>query len=924
MGCFSGVEQTWASQLDVGRTHIATKGTVQSGLVLNLDAGASSSYSGSSSDENLLTYSTPPGANWSTYATEGSATVTNNNQTAPDGTTTAARVVTSGTTSGINLVVGVIATMPTATTYTGSVYLRGAVGGEVVYIMIEDNYTWTVSAACTLTTSWQRFSVTGSRGTNASYFVIGGWGGYTPSTPACTYYFWGAQVQRSSTAGLYYATTGTARLGGTTWNDLSVGTGALQIYNTTNSYGTVKSTGTRTDANASSLVLAIPMDGANNGTTFTDESANIRGSGTAKSITPTSAITSTAQSKFYGSSGSFNGTTSKLSTAGTSDFQFGTGNFTVEGWFYQTADNTYPTALEIGSHPASTGILFITRTGGNACIYSGGFYGTAATTLNTWNHIAWIRNSGRLLIFVNGILLSDVAFTNNLTDLTNGVTIGVPGVPGAAYYFPGYLQDFRIYKGLAKYTSNFVPSGNPNNGTLVGSPTYNDGYGTVKGTGTRTDANASSLVLAIPMDGANNGTTFTDESANIKGSGTAKSITRNGDTKTLTAVSKFYGSSGFFDGTGDYLNLGTSSDYLFGTGDFTIEGWFYLTSDSTRQDLMGNYTDATTGWGVQTGYGVAGQIGFYYGNSVILDSAARVWSPNSWTHFAITRSGTSLKLFVNGVNTTTTTNSTNISTTSYNTLLGAVTSISGGSPFLFCTGYLQDFRIYKGLAKYTSNFVPSGNPNTTPTGAFPIYNTKDTGGSLTFNGSSQYVNTPYTNLLNMGTQLSICAFVKINNLSVDGPIFSSLDLQSSYAKGYSLRYQPTSIYGLSANRLMFQFGHDSFQWNVYGSTGISITDNNYHFISITASNLDTTSHTITFYIDGNSVSGTFWTEGFKRPILYSTNTSTLRVAGTYTASYPSYDTGYLNGRIPNLQVYNRALSASEITQNYNALKGRYV
>jgi hypothetical protein len=47
MGCFSGVEQTWASQLDVGRTHIATKGTVQSGLVLNLDAGASSSYSGS-------------------------------------------------------------------------------------------------------------------------------------------------------------------------------------------------------------------------------------------------------------------------------------------------------------------------------------------------------------------------------------------------------------------------------------------------------------------------------------------------------------------------------------------------------------------------------------------------------------------------------------------------------------------------------------------------------------------------------------------------------------------------------------------------------------------------------------------------------------------------------------------------------------
>jgi hypothetical protein len=291
-------------------------------------------------------------------------------------------------------------------------------------------------------------------------------------------------------------------------------------------------------------------------------------------------------------------------------------------------------------------------------------------------------------------------------------------------------------------------------------------------------------------------------------------------------------------------------------------------------------------------------------------------------HVAVTKSGSVLKIFKDGVQVGSDGTFTSISTLNGVTTIGRFMDFTGISHSH--NGYLQDLRIYKGLGKYTSNFVPSGNPNTTPTGAFPIYNTKDTGGSLTFNGSSQYVNTPYANLLNMGTQLSICAFVKINNLSVDGPIFSSIDFQSSYGKGYLLQYQPTSIYGLSANRLTFQFGHDNFQWNVYGSTGISITDNNYHFISITASNLDTTSPIITFYIDGNSVSGTFWTEGFKRPIIYSTNTSTLRVAGRYTASYPSYDTGYLNGRISNLQVYNRALTAAEVAQNYNALKGRYV
>ena len=47
MGVFAGIEPTWASQTNTGRTHIATKGVVQSGLVLNLDAGVSSSYPGS-------------------------------------------------------------------------------------------------------------------------------------------------------------------------------------------------------------------------------------------------------------------------------------------------------------------------------------------------------------------------------------------------------------------------------------------------------------------------------------------------------------------------------------------------------------------------------------------------------------------------------------------------------------------------------------------------------------------------------------------------------------------------------------------------------------------------------------------------------------------------------------------------------------
>jgi hypothetical protein len=59
-------------------------------------------------------------------------------------------------------------------------------------------------------------------------------------------------------------------------------TGALPIFNTTDTYGAVKGTGTRTDTNSASIVLALPMDGTNGGTSFGDQSAVIKGSGSAK------------------------------------------------------------------------------------------------------------------------------------------------------------------------------------------------------------------------------------------------------------------------------------------------------------------------------------------------------------------------------------------------------------------------------------------------------------------------------------------------------------------------------------------------------------------------------------------------------------------------------------------------------------------
>jgi hypothetical protein len=198
------------------------------------------------------------------------------------------------------------------------------------------------------------------------------------------------------------------------------------------------------------LVLAMPFNAA---TGLTDVSSRNRNPAAYGNV-----AISTAQSKYYGSSAYFDGSDDYLSIGSSNDFSFGTGDFTVEAWVYQTADNTYPTLFEIGNHLTSSGIVFITRSGGIAQIYSGGFYGAASFSLNQWNHLAFVRSSGNLLIFVNGVLGSTTAFVNNLTDTSYVVSgVSLSPVSTSSYWFTGYLQDFRIYKGLAKYTANFTP-----------------------------------------------------------------------------------------------------------------------------------------------------------------------------------------------------------------------------------------------------------------------------------------------------------------------------------------------------------------------------------------------------------------------------------------------------------------------------------
>jgi hypothetical protein len=155
-----------------------------------------------------------------------------------------------------------------------------------------------------------------------------------------------------------------------------------------------------------------------------------------------------------------------------------------------------------------------------------------------------------------------------------------------------------------------------------------------------------------------------------------------------------------FDGTGDYLALDESERFGFGTGDFTVEAWAY-TSDNTRSvggasqrifDIgggdVGIWLQSSTGY---ISYNIAGGV----------TATTTVFPENQWNHVALTRSGTSLKLFLNGAQVASTTNSSNLGT-AHPATVGAFNNTSDGA-FL---GYIDDLRITKGIARYTSAFTP--------------------------------------------------------------------------------------------------------------------------------------------------------------------------------------------------------------------------
>lgn len=229
-----------------------------------------------------------------------------------------------------------------------------------------------------------------------------------------------------------------------------------------------------------------------------------------------------------------------------------------------------------------------------------------------------------------------------------------------------------------------------------------------------TSANTFSLSFSVPNSAF---TTFllkanaTQTDAQTDASSNNLTITENGDVKS-TAFTPYHpkGYSTYFDGSGDYLTVGSNIHNNIGSGDFTAEAWVYLDENlGTNRAIFGSGTsDGNDEFTLLLL--TNGALYFDYGGATSYIQSTASFTAKSWHHVALTRSGTSFNIWLDGTSVASTTLSATLGGTS-NFIVGAARSAS-----LVWNGYIRDARVVTGSSVYTSAFSPPTSPLAAITG----------------------------------------------------------------------------------------------------------------------------------------------------------------------------------------------------------------
>jgi hypothetical protein len=382
-----------------------------------------------------------------------------------------------------------------------------------------------------------------------------------------------------------------------------------------------------------------------------------------------------------GGSGYFDGSGDSLTAPDDTAFDLGSGDFTIEGWVYQTATNTTGAGFVAQWTNSAALSWYLGTTTTNQFVFAWTTNGStiqtiinsSPVTLNTWTHYAASRSGTTGRIFINGVQAATGTISGTIFNSSNVVTIGNnPNPSGSAWHLSGYMTDARVVKGTAVYTANFTPPTAP-----------------------LTAVSGTSLLLKYI-----NGAIFDNAMMN--------DLETVGNAQISTSVKKYGTGSLAFDGTGDYLVAPQSVITDLGAGDFTLEFWVYFNSIGSEITFAAKTeSGANYGWFIQL---VSGNFRVNIGNNGSLGTSRTfAWSPSTgqWYHAAVSRSSGSLRAFINGTQIGSTVTETNNGTSTALTGIG----INLDGVYQALNGYIDDLRITKGYARYTANFTP-------PTAAF--------------------------------------------------------------------------------------------------------------------------------------------------------------------------------------------------------------
>ena len=445
---------------------------------------------------------------------------------------------------------------------------------------------------------------------------------------------------------------------------LDKATGALPIFNTT-SGGKVATVGVRTDAvvaaGVGTCVLAVPMSNPMPGN-WTDESNKIDVRSAVKTVTyDANANYSTAQSHFYGASSVFDGTNDKVSIDDHDQLD-GFDDFTIELWWYCSTLNSGEYLLAKGDsympymiYNSGSDILEFYASSNNSSwdVASGVAFGGSVALLNKWNHVAVTRQGSSGKLFLNGQLVNFFNSSTRLMTNSSDVTVFADVGGGAAPV--GYAQDLRIYSGVAKYTESFIP--------------------------------ASPKPDIVP-----------DTPSGVSGGSALAEATEG-------AVQ--------FDGR-SYLSVPPSTDLSLVEGDWTVECYAYISGKNGSYGRL---------WYLEAPDSTSNTDGVYFNDShfsmgstggsawSVGDGSGGDYCKNRWHHIAVVHDSTNMRMYIDGRQTLSTSNNF------YNYNKKGITIMATANPSFTGAGVglISNFRVVKGTALYTSDFVPSYAPLTNVT-----------------------------------------------------------------------------------------------------------------------------------------------------------------------------------------------------------------